>query len=450
MTESTSAPSRTTRRRWPRRTVPVSVGVLIGLSVTAGPALATAPVGAVEVPTVPATSNCLTTNPRQCYTVDEYRAAYGVQPLLDRGLTGRGQTVVLPEFAVSPDDPATGDIRENLAVFDRTFGLPDTRLEVVNSIANSTTPYQATEEEILDTEILHQIAPDVAIKVVLYSTASDDVAFDGLIRAIRLAPSLGSIVSMSLGASEPCATPAQVAALHDALAFDRARHTTVIASSGDNGAATAPCDGNDPPLKAVDLPASDPNVLAVGGTTLRAAHATGAYLGESVWNEPVPDDQPEDVLPQTASGGGFSGLFATPQYQRGVPGIGSHRGVPDVAASANTTVGPVEAVTFNHETTFQAGGGTSAASPFWAGLVALANQKARRSLGFINPAIYHIAQSPLYRAAFHDVTVGDNSVDYPTGSVTGYHATPGWDPATGWGSPNATVLVPLLAALSQH
>jgi subtilase family serine protease len=77
--------------------------------------------------------------------------------------------------------------------------------------------------------------------------------------------------------------------------------------------------------------------------------------------------------------------------------------------------------------------------------VALADQYAGRHLGFINPAIYRIGRSPLYRSAFHDITTGDNTVKYPQGTVMGYSAAPGWDPVTGWGSPSAHVLVPLLA-----
>jgi subtilase family serine protease len=89
--------------------------------------------------------------------------------------------------------------------------------------------------------------------------------------------------------------------------------------------------------------------------------------------------------------------------------------------------------------------GTSAAAPFWAGLVALADQFAHRPLGFINPAIYRIAGTSQYRQVFHDVTTGDNRFVVPTTTITGYHAGPGWDAVTGWGSPNAEALVPLLA-----
>jgi subtilase family serine protease len=92
-----------------------------------------------------------------------------------------------------------------------------------------------------------------------------------------------------------------------------------------------------------------------------------------------------------------------------------------------------------------AAGGTSAATPLWAGVIALADQYAGRPLGFVNPAIYRIGNSPMGRLAFHDVTTGDNSVVVVPRLITGYQAAPGWDPVTGWGSPNAQALVPLLA-----
>ena len=96
-------------------------------------------------------------------------------------------------------------------------------------------------------------------------------------------------------------------------------------------------------------------------------------------------------------------------------------------------------------TRFSGHGGTSAAAPTWAGIIALADQDAKRHLGFVNPAIYQIARGPQYDQAFHDITAGNNTVEFQQGSITGYQAGPGWDPVTGWGSPDADVLVPLLA-----
>lgn len=90
-------------------------------------------------------------------------------------------------------------------------------------------------------------------------------------------------------------------------------------------------------------------------------------------------------------------------------------------------------------------GGTSASAPIWAGLVALADQYAHRHLGFVSPALYRIARSARYHQAFHDITMGSNTVKFPPRTFQGYRAAPGWDPVTGLGSPDARVLVPLLA-----
>ena len=118
------------------------------------------------------------------------------------------------------------------------------------------------------------------------------------------------------------------------------------------------------------------------------------------------------------------------------------RGVPDVAANADAST--AMALTFAGGILYPAQG-TSAATPLWAAVIALADQTADRHLGFVNPAIYAIARSPAYHHAFHDVITGDNSVFWPTRAFIGYTAGPGWDPVTGWGSPNAHILVPLLA-----
>jgi subtilase family serine protease len=88
----------------------------------------------------------------------------------------------------------------------------------------------------------------------------------------------------------------------------------------------------------------------------------------------------------------------------------------------------------------------TASAPLWAGIIALADQYAQRHLGFVNPAIYQIARSSQYHQAFHDVTAGNsNTAEFPPTTIAGYRAGPGWDPVTGWGSPDAQVLIPLLA-----
>ena len=197
------------------------------------------------------------------------------------------------------------------------------------------------------------------------------------------------------------------------------------------------------PRKEVVLVASDPLVLSAGGTTLDASHATGAWLGETAWG--LPDGSPGSAF--QASGGGFSRLFGRPSYQNGVPGIGSMRGVPDVAADGDPVTG-IAVITGNPGGGYAVSGhaGTSASAPLWAGIIALADQYARRHLGFVNPALYRIARSSQYHRAFHDVTAGSsNAAEFPHATIAGYRAAPGWDPVTGWGSPDAQVLVPLLA-----
>jgi subtilase family serine protease len=129
-----------------------------------------------------------------------------------------------------------------------------------------------------------------------------------------------------------------------------------------------------------------------------------------------------------------------------VPGIGRYRAVPDVAADAAPHTGMAVITSAGGGRYAVSGsGGTSASAPLWAGLVALADQYSGRHLGFVNVALYRLGHSRLYHKAFHDVTAGNNTVRFPPKTISGYHAAPGWDAVTGWGSPNATALVPLLA-----
>ena len=223
--------------------------------------------------------------------------------------------------------------------------------------------------------------------------------------------------------------------MNAALEYAAARHATFVAASGDYGAIG---DGSTTPAREVNLPASDPLVLGAGGTSLTANPVTGAYISETAWNTVIHGHP-------YASAGGFSHLFARPAYQDGVPGIGAWRGVPDVAADASPSTGMALAFSAPGGYELTGAGGTSAAAPLWAGLIALADQEAGHPLGSVNPAIYRIARGPLYHKAFHDITTGNNTVVLNGVTITGYQAGPGWNPVTGWGTPDAQVLVPLLA-----
>ena len=370
----------------------------------------------------------------QCYSPGQYQVAYGVAPLLRSGITGKGETVVMPELAHVPG-PNFTDIRKDLSAFDRKFGLPAAKLKVTTTLAGARVPYVAGTEEVEDTEIVHAIAPGATLDVVLVpanavaNAANFTAAVTGVVH-VAIAQH-AAVVSVSGSEGERLFTRTEVARIHAALQQAADRHLTVVASSGDTGVIS-----DDGPPVQVSLPASDPLVLGAGGTALGASFFTGAYHGEMAWNSDT-----------SASAGGYSSLFRRPSYQEGVPRMGRMRGVPDVAADADSSTAIT--LTFSGGVLYPAQG-TSAATPLWAAVIALADQDAGQHLGFVNPAIYAIARSPAYHRAFHDVITGDNSVFWPTRLFTGYQAGPGWDPVTGWGSPNAHILVPLLAHAARH
>ncbi len=181
-------------------------------------------------------------------------------------------------------------------------------------------------------------------------------------------------------------------------------------------------------LPAVSSPASDPYATAVGGTTLFAS-PSGGYEGEDAWGSPFEGD---------GSGGGVSYLWRRPSWQTG-PGTSNsysdgEREVPDVSALGDPNTGWAVYVVGNWSLV----AGTSAAAPLWASLTALADQRLSEqslpAVGFANLPIYAFGGDPRRwpAKAFNDVTNGENLY---------YSATPGWDPATGWGSPNAAGFV---------
>ena len=418
---------------------------------------AMAATGSTASPSGDSTADCdsVTT----CYTPQQLQVAYGIKPLLDRGIDGRGETVVLPELAETHlNPPFVTDLRQDMAGFDHLFHLPAARMRVVTALAGASSPWLAFGEEVLDVELVHALAPDATLVILLLPSTSlhnTSGAVAAAAAELRLGPALGSVMSISAAGQiggEHCVSRAGADSVNAAGRAAVDRGMTVVAASGDIGAAAYQCDlysaltGAAPvaPAKGVLLLASDPLVLGAGGTRLTASHATGAWISETAWGlaSGNPGNQGGSFQ---ASGGGFSQLFSRPAYQAAIPGIGATRGVPDVSADASDRTGV--AVVFSNGTrdTVQSHGGTSASAPIWAALVALADQYAGRHLGFINPAIYQIARGPHYHQAFHDITTGNNTVQFPPTTITGYQAAPRWDPVTGWGSPNAQVLIPLLA-----
>ncbi len=381
-----------------------------------------------------------------CYSPQAIREAYGLVPLVARGSDGQGRTVAIIDIGLPGGTPGATNPLQDLSAYDRYFHLPPADLQIVTRFDPQAAPAVASGEEAGDIETVHAIAPGAAIRVVLVPTApgsnlGQEIATTWL-PAWNYAIGNADVVSFSGGAGEQCFTAADITALHSVFEAAAARHITVIASSGDTG----PVSGCTTSLRAgagagrdVSYPASDPLVLSAGGTSLSADPATGAYRTESAWAG-------ASTSFELASGGGPSQVFSRPSYQNGIPGTGPHRAIPDVSADADLTRGvAIMTVTASGLQAVGPGGGTSAAAPMWAGLVAIADQFAHRDLGFVNPALYTIGKSAQYDKAFHDVTRGDTTIQTPSGPITGYDARPGWDMATGWGSPSASVLVPLLA-----
>jgi subtilase family serine protease len=240
---------------------------------------------------------------------------------------------------------------------------------------------------------------------------------------------------------------------------------TVFASTGDWGATNG-----DPSNNAL-YPASDPYVTGVGGTNLFMVCSDGYKEGTDSWDnnshigasynyEIAGNDYegmvadgypyPEDWV---TTGGAMSKLFPLPWWQYGVTltlanGARCHpwgRCTSDVSFDSGV-YGGLGAVPYTASPDY-AGyyiiGGTSAGSPFWAALTAIACQYAHHNLGYINPMLYAFKNFLYCSKAIHDITSGDNT--WPTGnSVLGYKATRGWDAPTGIGSPDAAILIPLM------
>ena len=286
-----------------------------------------------------------------CLSPHQFRVAYGIQPLLDRGIDGRGETVTVL-VPVPQANEAPTDIRQDLESFDSMFRLPAARIEVVTSLARSASPWQATDEEVGDTEFVHAVAPAATLRVVLFPSSWGQSAANAtadMLAGLRLVVSHTDVASISWSLGEHYFTKAQVAEMHSILVAAVAHHVTVIGSSGNGG--WFPTDrGWGKQGKGVSLPASDPLALGAGGTTLTAKRSTGAYSAETAWSD---------------SGGGFSHLYARPAYQDGVPGISNARGVPDVAGDADEAYGMARVDSQGGKGSLWAAAGTSNSAPLW-------------------------------------------------------------------------------------
>jgi subtilase family serine protease len=268
---------------------------------------------------------------------------------------------------------------------------------------------------------------------------------------------LGDVISQSFSATEQTfPSRAAVQRLRGVYQLAARNHVTVLAASGDSGAADVKLNESTYyPFPVTSWPDSDPLVTAVGGTQLHLS-ATGQAAAPTVWNDDTYNRAANEFVTgdagpnPLAGGGGRSVLFGRPGYQDGVKrAVGGRRGVPDISMSAACN-GSVE--TFSTYRGAPAGWspvcGTSEATPLFAGIVALAAQVAGHPLGPVNPALYRLAAA--HDRGITDVTKGGNTVSFTQGgrrhTVRGFTAGPGYDLASGVGTVDARYFVGELAS----
>ncbi len=316
-----------------------------------------------------------------------------------------------------------GYIDSDLQTYFQQLGIssPPQVLSVsVDGATNSPTgdTKSADGEVALDIQIVGAVAPGA--KIVVYFAHNTDQGFTNAITAaIHDTTNRPSVISISWGASESKWTDQAMRTMNQAFRDAAILGVTICCSSGDNGVNDRVGDGK----VHVEFPATSPNVLACGGTTLNADSSETAWNNGNGW----------------ATGGGISDKFPLPEYQvkARIPSSLNNnrvgRGIPDIAGNADPQTG--YQVLVNGQQSVM--GGTSAVAPLWAGLIALINEQIGHPVGFLNPFLY---QNP---NLLRDISVGNNSAD----KVKGYDAALGWDACTGLGTPDGGKLLNLCSKL---
>lgn len=437
---------------------------------------------------------------RRCFNPQSLQASYNVAPLYALGLNGAGQTIAIV------DSYGSDTIAHDLHVYNQAWGLQPmcgeegvtcapgmptfSRLELQGSPATKAPPPTSQSpgqedkaawalEVSLDVETAHAIAPMANILLVTTPTA-ETLGVQGFPQMMAaedyvVQNHLATVISQSFGAAEESVNGvASLLNLRDAFVHAAQNGVTVLAASGDNGTANprkppVATGGSLIPFPTVGWPASDPLVTGIGGTYLCTDPSAPATAPRTIAAGPPAKCvafPTQAEIGWVGSGGGFSHVFAKPDYQNTLPAgstpIATMRGVPDVAFQASARTGALVYITLPPDgsggllcagvpcsTGWYDIGGTSLSTPQWAGLVAIADQLNGGGLGLINPALYKIGADPArYAADFYDITVGNNQT---APSVAGYPATTGWDPVTGLGTPNAANLIPdLVSAAHGH
>jgi kumamolisin len=361
---------------------------------------------------------------RHWYLPQELAAAYGF-PDND----GSGQTIGIIELGGQY-------IASDLKMFGKLAGLAS--LPTVNIInAETVTPAGQNNDDfvsevMLDIEVVAGLCPGATLAV-YFSNFTEQGWIDVIDAALNDAHNNPGVLSISYGLAEGTQTWTSQAmdAVNDAMKEAAARGIPVCVSAGDDGSDDQCGDG---PAH-VDFPASSPYVLCVGGTTFPKSGT------ETVWFEG--NGLRKDHGGST--GGGVSSVYPPPAWQSGIkipsvnPGAPAGRCIPDVSANAAQGTGYLLVVQGAQDVA----GGTSAATPLWASLIARL-LKSGKKIGYLTPLFYQpntkTAGLTLGAAACNDITSGNNA----TAKAGGYSAGPGYDAVTGWGSPRGDKLAALL------
>src|SRR5436305_2182915 len=428
-----------------------------------------------------------------CYTPQDITAAYGVNTLQSQGVLGKGQTIVLVDSYGSPT--AASDLQ----FFHDTFypSLPNPSFEelypngqpdysnVGNGQSGSSGAAGWSGEATLDIEWSYAIAPLAHIVLLAVPPAETEgvQGFPNLFKAIQWAIDKyppGTVFSQSFGVTDQTfggAASGQTARFDAVYQAAAAKGDTVLASSGDSGTADVlkqKRDTRTATFPVVGWPASSPWVTAVGGTQLQYGwtwdptsdvpftsdgdynpayfNYTNGGDNEVVWNE--------SWLP-AATGGGPSAIYSRPSWQSSVADIigANARGVPDLSWNAAVNGGVLVWITAfpqYQRAGWHVYGGTSAASPQVAGLIALANEQQaaahQRPLGHVAPLLYKVGSTSAFRdiipttegTAASGVLDSNQMWDYngdgllvTRDPVSGWPVRTGWDMTTGFGSPRA-------------
>jgi kumamolisin len=334
------------------------------------------------------------------YSPQQIAAAYNFNSAYGNGITGSGQTVAIAT--------AYGFSSSDVSTFWSYYGIKAPKYSTV-AVGGSTR--HADIETTLDLERAGAMANGATF--IVYEAATPLLStFESVYNRI-VSDNKASVVSTSWGLCEQEMPDAFLIADSNIFAEAAAQGQAWFAASGDDGS-------NDcgTATLAADYPSSDPNVVAVGGTTLNLS-GSGATLSETAWS---------------GSGGGLSVVFDQPSYQTGFGVSNAYsngmRQTADVAFDADPNTG--YSVYFNRS--WSEYGGTSFGAPQWAAIFALVNSAHGARVGAGGPTLYGLANnSPVQTyPALHDTSAGNNGY---------YSSVSFWDYPTGWGSPDVWNLV---------